>query len=158
MAKNKMLVAFIEEYKKAAKEYCTVLDKFSQANFEKKIGFHTKGPDCTSIKSITYHVLQAGYGYVGHVNSMSNVECYEYDRKIESPQVGITELNKMLRFTETSFSAIWDKTNTELETWRFKTRWKETYSFEQLMEHAIVHILRHRRQIENMIKENNNPH
>ena len=31
---------------------------------------------------------------------------------------------------------------------KFKVRWGQTYDVEQLYEHAIVHILRHRRQIE----------
>jgi len=33
-----------------------------------------------------------------------------------------------------------------------KTSWGENYDFEQLLEHAIVHILRHRRQIERLLK------
>ncbi|HEY5122872.1 MAG TPA: hypothetical protein VIK14_03975, partial [Ignavibacteria bacterium] len=33
--------------------------------------------------------------------------------------------------------------------------WGQQYDIEQLLEHAIVHILRHRRQIENFIKKQN---
>lgn len=61
----------------------------------------------------------------------------------------------MLDFTEQSFDGIWDKSNKEIAQWKFNTRWKVTYDFEQLMEHAIVHILRHRRQVENFINNNN---
>ena len=53
----------------------------------------------------------------------------------------------MLDFTEELFSGILDKSNKEIEQWKFETKWGVTYDFEQLMEHAIVHILRHRRQI-----------
>ena len=60
----------------------------------------------------------------------------------------------MLNFTENSFDGIWDKSNNEIGKWKFDTRWNVTYDFEQLMAHAIVHILRHRRQVENMIKNN----
>ncbi len=31
---------------------------------------------------------------------------------------------------------------------RFESRWKQPYDIEQMLEHAIVHILRHRRQLE----------
>jgi uncharacterized damage-inducible protein DinB len=148
-----MLIALIEEYKKAANEYCTVLHKISQTDFEKTSGFQSEVPDCSSVKAITYHVVQSGYTYINYINSESNIGWQEYKGNIDSPKSGITELKKMLAFTETSFGAIWGKTNSEIENWKFETRWKETYSFEQLMEHAIVHILRHRRQIENLISE-----
>ncbi|AIJ37733.1 hypothetical protein [Flavobacterium psychrophilum] len=35
---------------------------------------------------------------------------------------------------------------------KMTVNWGEQYDIEQLLEHAIVHILRHRRQIENFIK------
>jgi hypothetical protein len=34
------------------------------------------------------------------------------------------------------------------------SRWGMRYNLEQMMEHAIVHILRHRRQIERLIQSN----
>jgi len=34
---------------------------------------------------------------------------------------------------------------------KFVTRWGEEFNFEQILEHAVVHILRHRRQIEKFI-------
>lgn len=52
-------------------------------------------------------------------------------------------------YTKNSFEGIWQKTNEEIEAIKIDTRWKVTYDFEQLLEHAIVHILRHRRQVEN---------
>jgi hypothetical protein len=42
---------------------------------------------------------------------------------------------------------------------KFTTRWGEEFNFEQILEHAVVHILRHRRQIEkfiNIINSNKN--
>ena len=38
---------------------------------------------------------------------------------------------------------------------KIKVRWGQLYDPEQLMEHAIVHILRHRRQIENFLEQLN---
>ncbi|HQW21967.1 MAG TPA: DinB family protein, partial [Bacteroidia bacterium] len=35
---------------------------------------------------------------------------------------------------------------------KIKVNWGQQYDVEQLMEHAIVHILRHRRQIENFTR------
>jgi len=39
-------------------------------------------------------------------------------------------------------------TDEEIESIIIPSRWGVTYNLEQLLEHAIVHILRHRRQIE----------
>ena len=34
---------------------------------------------------------------------------------------------------------------------KMQVRWGPTYDFEQLFEHAIVHVLRHRRQIDRFL-------
>jgi hypothetical protein len=56
----------------------------------------------------------------------------------------------VLQFTDETFDAIYDD---DLERYneseKMKTSWGQVYDIEQLFEHAIVHILRHRRQIEN---------
>ena len=63
------------------------------------------------------------------------------------------EIDKMLDYTELVFDTIYYKSNEVIEQWIFNTRWGVTYDFEQLMEHAIVHVLRHGRQIVNFLKE-----
>jgi chromosomal replication initiation ATPase DnaA len=48
-----------------------------------------------------------------------------------------------------------DYPNLKLEEYetalKIQVRWGQLYDIEQLMEHAIVHILRHRRQIERFL-------
>jgi hypothetical protein len=41
----------------------------------------------------------------------------------------------------------------EMASIRIAARWGPTYDLEQLLEHAIVHVLRHRRQIERLLRE-----
>ena len=59
------------------------------------------------------------------------------------------DLTDMFKFTENIFGEFKDE---ELEQFdnalKIKTGWGQFYDVEQLTEHAIVHILRHRRQIE----------
>jgi hypothetical protein len=43
-------------------------------------------------------------------------------------------------------------TDEEIMAVSMKVRWGPTYDLEQLLEHAIVHILRHRRQIERFLE------
>ena len=40
----------------------------------------------------------------------------------------------------------------EIEKIKMPTPWGTTYTLEQMLEHAIVHILRHRRQIERLLQ------
>jgi chromosomal replication initiation ATPase DnaA len=50
-------------------------------------------------------------------------------------------------------------TDSELEqsdnSLKMKTRWGQVYDIEQLTEHAVVHILRHKRQIVNLRSKGN---
>jgi len=149
-----MLVALMDEYRKSAKEYKQILTTISLDVFVKIIDKKTLDKDCKSIQNITFHIIQSGYTYANYINSLNNREWFEYTKEIKTPKKGIEEIHKMLDFTENSFDGIWYKSNKEIGKWKFDTRWNVTYDFEQLMAHAIVHILRHRRQIENMIKNN----
>lgn len=149
-----MLIALMEEYRRSAIDLKQILSHLSQSTFEKINDSHTTDPDCHSIQTITFHIVQSGYTYSNYINTITKRDWFEYNESIETPLKGIEELDKMLDFAEHSFEDIWYKTNEEIEQWRFNTRWNVTYDFEQLMEHAIVHVLRHRRQIENMLKNN----
>ena len=57
----------------------------------------------------------------------------------------------MLTYTVTTLKNKWNFTFDEAVTNIIKTEWGQEYDFEQLLEHAIVHILRHRRQIERFL-------
>ncbi|NUY79802.1 DinB family protein [Flavobacterium sp. MAH-1] len=114
----------------------------------------TANPDCRSIQTILTHVVYAGFGYAttimnrnGHIN----------DRPprilLHDSQSYCDALDDMMRFTQSVFA---DITDDELETYdessKMLTGWKQRYDIEQLAEHAIVHILRHHRQIHNLRK------
>ncbi len=147
-----MLVALLEEYKKATIPYKEILQSVSLSNFNTIFDAKTEDADCKSIQTITFHIIHSGHTYANYINTISTKKWYEYDSLVDCPKKGIIEIDKMLVYTESSFKEIWNKTNEEIDTWKFETRWNVTYNFEQLMEHAIVHILRHRRQVELFLK------
>ena len=70
--------------------------------------------------------------------------------EIEKTEQGISELEKMFEYTVETFEDKWHLTYDELMSTIIKTSWT-TYDLEAITEHAIVHILRHRLQIEKMI-------
>ena len=57
----------------------------------------------------------------------------------------------MLEYTAQTLEGRWEMTDEEIERITMPTGWGVTYNLEQLLEHAIVHILRHRRQIEKFV-------
>lgn len=151
MTENGMVKALMEEYHRSAVDLKEVLSKISDIDFQKVRNHKTDDSDCKSIQSVVSHVVQSGYTYINYINTISKIEWREYENVIPDAKEGIIEINKMLHYTETSLEKILHFENKEIETWKFESRWGVTFDFEQLMEHAIVHILRHRRQIENFL-------
>jgi len=58
---------------------------------------------------------------------------------------------KALNYTAAALEDKWAMSEDESERVTMPTPWGTTYTLEQMLEHAIVHILRHRRQIERLI-------
>ncbi|WP_420553138.1 DinB family protein [Tenacibaculum aiptasiae] len=153
MQKNGMLLALVEEYKRAAKDYIEILKYISDKEFLEIRDYKSKDPDCKSIQTVTFHIVQSGYTYANYIQSISNNNWLEYKSSMTTTKVAINEIEKMLEYTKISFHDNWYKSNKEIEKYSFETRWGVTYDLEQLLEHAIVHVLRHRRQVENFLKK-----
>lgn len=152
MNKNRMLIAFLLEYKKAMTELKNTFCEMTFSDFKKTRDQNTNDPDCKSIETVVTHVIHSGYTYTSYINSLFDNEWVDYDKTMTSIAFCISELDKVLVFTENSFSPLWEKTDDEIITYRVDTRWGVNYDVEQLLEHAIVHVLRHRRQIEYFLK------
>ena len=54
----------------------------------------------------------------------------------------------MLLYTAETLQDKWEYSDEEVMKVKMIVRWGPQYDLEQLLEHAVVHILRHRRQIE----------
>jgi uncharacterized damage-inducible protein DinB len=115
----------------------------------------TSDNNCKSLQTILSHVVNSGYGYA---TSIYNLKGYDNKRPDKSFHLTIREyledLDQVFDYTETIFKEVKDD---ELEAFdnllKMKTGWGQWYDIEQLTEHAIVHVLRHKRQIER-IKRN----
>ena len=75
--------------------------------------------------------------------------------KIDTPRDAIRMLEKVLTFSANSVEGKWNLTESEIIATRRETKWG-LYDIEMMFEHAIVHILRHRRQIEKFLLSDNN--
>jgi len=64
----------------------------------------------------------------------------------------LSELDKMFLYHIATYENKWLMTDDEMMKAIIKTSWT-TYDLEAIIEHAIVHILRHRLQIQKIIKK-----
>jgi uncharacterized damage-inducible protein DinB len=150
--KNKNAVnAILSEYQKAILELQSVIINISDEDLAFVIDPKTDNSDCRSIQTILAHVVSSGYSYCIYIRKLKNeniVRPEKINRKSVSEYK--KDLDDVLKFTYDTFSSISDNDLEKFdESEKMRTSWNQLYDIEQMMEHAIVHVLRHRRQIEN---------
>lgn len=142
--------ALLDEYEKAIIELKFVIKDIPQSNLIHKVDHNTNDQDCKSIQTILTHVVSAGYNYVIEIRRWLGEEIEHKNKELlTSASDYMLALDKMFVFNEAFFR---DYPDIPLEAYnsseKLKVKWGQVYDIEQLYEHAIVHILRHRRQIE----------
>jgi hypothetical protein len=142
--------AILDEYERAILELIATIQDVSDFDLKTVVDAETKDEDCRSVQSILTHLVQSGYTYVVEIRKWLGEEIEYRDKEVlDNVDDYIIALTKMFNFNEALFS---DHPNIQLEEYnlekRMTVRWGQNYDVEQLYEHAIVHILRHRRQIE----------
>lgn len=151
---NGAVGAILDEYEKALSELKGTINGLSEAELTQIRDTTTEDPDCVSIQTVLAHVVSSGYNYAIVIRKWSG-EQLEYKEKIRLPSVESyqTALDAMFAYNVQLFE---DYPSIPLEefdtTKKIHVRWGQTYDVEQLFEHAIVHILRHRRQIERFLQ------
>jgi hypothetical protein len=145
--------ALLDEYERAIMDLVQVINEVDTERLARIIDSNTKDHDCISIKTILDHLIRAGYNYVIAIKKHLG-EDIEY--RTSQPLVTIAEyqhaLGKMFAYNVSFFD---DYPDIKLEEYdndkKINVQWGQQYDIEQLYEHAIVHVLRHRRQIEKIL-------
>ena len=143
--------ALMDEYERAAAELVTILETITDEEFEQVRDTETQDEDCRSIQTIMTHVIRAGYGYAGYMRTAWGKEPVVRWSETVTRTQALEELRKMLDYTIGTLEGKWDMSDQEAVDTKMQVRWGPTYDFEQLFEHAIVHVLRHRRQIDRFL-------
>jgi uncharacterized damage-inducible protein DinB len=142
--------ALLDEYERAIKDLQKVISQISGEELTRIVDHHTADENCRSIQTILSHVVHSGYGYATYIHNRNGDNKQRPDKVFHK---GVSEymqdLTSMFSFTEHVFENVSENEMEQADASRkIKTPWNQLYDIEQLMEHAIVHILRHRRQIE----------
>lgn len=147
---NGAIGALLDEYEKSMEEFKEIIQPITPKQLVEIVDDQTNDEDCRSVQTILSHVVESGYTYVVEIRkwlgeaidykekkSLSTIEAYNLalDQMFEA-NVKLFEDYPTIQLTEHNPAK------------KIKVRWGQQFDVDQLMEHAIVHILRHRRQIE----------
>lgn len=147
---RKAVTALLAEYKNVIVALQHVIVDVYHDNLMTVVDSTTSNPDCQSIQTILSHVVSSGYSYCGYIRKLRR-EQDERPGKIHRTTASeyCKDLDLLMLYTNATFDTIYDEDLEEFEEdKKMKTSWGQVYDIEQMMEHAIVHVLRHRRQIE----------
>lgn len=140
--------ALMDEYERAASELRCLIERIPEDDFVQIVDSQTKDEDCRSVQTIMSHVVRSGYGYADYIREQFSISSTRPQPKLLSCQESLEQLDAVLRYTAQTLEGRWEMSDEEILDTVINSRWGVTYNVEGLLEHAIVHILRHRRQIE----------
>ena len=145
--------ALLDEYKKALNELIAVIEPLTSQQILAIRDDKTTDENCRSVQTILTHVVYAGYGYTNFIeNHYSSRKERRPKHLFENAEDYVKDLNGMFDYCENYFVG---HPGLPLEEYdaskKILTRWGQVYDIDQMMEHAIVHVLKHRRQIQRFL-------
>ncbi|MFP5285739.1 MAG: DinB family protein [Thermoanaerobaculia bacterium] len=139
--------ALMDEYDRAAEDLCATAEALPQDLFLRQVP--SPDPDLGSIQAILLHVVRAAHGYANYIRKARDLPMAPAPQvEIPAPAALRPLLAMELRYTEGALEGLYDAPEEVFTRLTFQVGWGPTYDPEMLLEHAIVHLLRHRRQIE----------
>jgi thiaminase len=150
---NGAIGALLDEYERAINDLKNVINSLTNNELITLVNSKTQDEDCRSIQTILTHVIHSGYGYAVAVRKLQGEQLIrpnkDYLNTIEAYKI---TFDRMFEFNVQLFN---DYPNVKLEELdnakKVVFASGQVFDNEQLFEHAIVHILRNRRQIERFL-------
>ena len=135
-----------DEYEKALAEYKEVLQAVTPAQYKEIVlpgDQHIK-----SIRNIAEHVVNSGYGYANYFRNYFHAKTIPAPTpKCPTVQSAIKDTDAMWKYTLDTLVFKQNMSDLEMDDTLIRTSWT-IYNAEALWEHAVMHIHRHRRQIQ----------
>jgi hypothetical protein len=142
--------ALIDECARAAEDFCRVVESFDRARFDAERP--SDNPNTVSARAICLHVIGAAHRYAHYIRKARGVdfiERYEADpARLHAPRDVRALLREGIVLTEETVEPLLTATDQEIQALSFTVRWGPRYDPEMILEHAVCHLLRHRRQLE----------
>ena len=143
-----MFGALLDEYARTAEDLCRTVEALPEDLIHRER--ESLDPETVSLRTVCGHVAVAAWNYADYIRIARGLpripRPYEKDA-VTTPSALRPLLSQELRHTEATVDGC-PSDEASLEALRFQVRWGPIYDPEMILEHAIVHLLRHRRQIE----------
>ncbi len=143
--------ALMDEYERAAMELRRLVERIPDEEFVRVVDSQTNDDTCRSAQTIMSHVVSAVYGYADYIREQFSIASSRPQNRILSRQESLEQLDAALEYTARTLEGRWEMSDEEITGTVIRSSWGVVYDLEQLLEHAVVHVLRHRRQIEKFI-------
>ncbi len=141
--------ALMDEYERAYFELRNLIESIDEENYLKIFDSATKDEDCRSIQTIMSHVVLACYGYANSMREAFSMDLQVYQPKQLAKNEVLEKFDEAIKYTVETLEGRWEMPNDEIFSTFMKSEYVE--DLEQKLEHAIVHLLRHRRQIDKFL-------
>lgn len=145
--------ALMDEYERAAWELRRLVGLMAEGDVARVVDTRTEDEDCRSVQTVVSHVVHAGYGYADLLRKSFSIPSTRPPRALVSHGEFPEQLAAMLAYTAETLEGRWRMTDEAVRGAVINSGWGVRYDVEQLLEHAIVHVLRHRRQIEKFMRQ-----
>jgi len=147
--------ALMDEYERAVIELKGILQKISEDEFVRSRDTKTQNEDCRSIQTIAGHVVRSGHFYADNIRKKFAMPPTELTQVNFKRGEAINELDNLIEYTAQTLEKHWEMPDKEIMATFIETNLEFTENLEQILEHAIVHVLRHRRQVEKFLANGN---
>jgi hypothetical protein len=145
--------ALMDEYARVAELLCAHVETIDRAVFEAER--ESPDPWTVSPRAICSHVRRAALGYANDIRKARGLPHEARGPNlpggevfVDAPEALRPALVEALRYTEGALEGLYDASEDEVAATTFQVPWGPTFDPDTLLEHAIVHLLRHRRQLE----------
>lgn len=141
--------ALMDEYGRAAEAFCQAVEATVAERYAAERP--SLDPDTVSIRAICAHVVGAAHRYADYIREARGlpfVDRFVVDpESVREPAAVRPALAASIRYTEEALAGWYEDPEPAYQI-TFQVRWGRTYDADMILEHAVMHLLRHRRQIE----------
>ncbi|HEX7955943.1 MAG TPA: DinB family protein [Pyrinomonadaceae bacterium] len=143
----------MDEYERAAADLSRLVERIPEDDFVRVVDTRTQDDACRSAQTIMSHVVRAAYGYADYIRERFSIASARPQNEPLSRRESLEQFEAALEYTARTLEGRWLMSDEEITSTVINSPWGVVYDLEQMLEHAIVHVLRHRRQIEKFISQ-----
>jgi uncharacterized damage-inducible protein DinB len=142
------LGTYMELYEAQVRELLHFLRGLSASDQAAKACF---GETTVTVPQILEHVAHAGMAYAE--DARGALKGPESKEKIQLPPDPLEAIANIVPRMRDALEGAWSLTDPQLAQIVIDTPWNQRFTLDQMLEHAIVHILYHRRQLKRVLQK-----